>query len=132
LVLRSPVIRSPSFHCPRFLSNSRRSKRFSTFLLPPNVAAARRLRCCDITQIRFCVLFSAAPEPKRTLYVACRLPSAKVNFVGEFGSAGVAAGLQPAVDQNFFAQAERALGCVSQFPGGGTPPSTAGETPAVR
>src|SRR3989442_12882917 len=51
LVLRKPVIRSPSFHWPRFLSNSRRSKRFRTLRLPPNVAAARRLRCCDINQI---------------------------------------------------------------------------------
>jgi hypothetical protein len=48
LVLRRPVMRSPSFHWPRFLSNSVRSKRLSTFRLPPNVAAARRLRCCDI------------------------------------------------------------------------------------
>ena len=49
LVLRRPVMRLPSFHSPRFLSISTRSKRLSTFLLPPKVAAARRLRCCDIT-----------------------------------------------------------------------------------
>src|SRR5204862_4034896 len=51
LVLRRPVMRSPSFHWPRFLSNSVRSKRLSTFRLPPKVAAARRLRCCDINRI---------------------------------------------------------------------------------
>src|SRR2546423_429866 len=48
LVFRKPVMRSPGFHCPRFLSNSKRSKRLSTFRFPPRVAAARRLRCCDI------------------------------------------------------------------------------------
>ena len=41
-------MRSPSFHWPRFLSSSVRSKRLRTFRLPPKVAAARRLRCCDI------------------------------------------------------------------------------------
>ena len=41
-------MRSPSFHWPRFFKSSTRSKRLSTFRLPPNVAAARRLRCCDI------------------------------------------------------------------------------------
>src|SRR5208283_2370647 len=50
LVLRRPVIRSPSFHWPRRLSTSTRSNRLSTFRLPPKVAAARRLRCCDINK----------------------------------------------------------------------------------
>src|SRR5579859_7648076 len=48
LVLRRPVMRSPSFHWPRFLSRPTRSKRLSTLRLPPTVAMARRLRCCDI------------------------------------------------------------------------------------
>src|SRR5690349_15978057 len=68
LVLRRPVIRSPSFHWPRFLSNSVRSKRLSTFRLPPKVAAARRLRCCDINQIRVKpTLKSSRPGSKRTV-----------------------------------------------------------------
>ena len=69
LVLRRPVIRSPSFHWPRFLSNSVRSKRLSTFRLPPNVAAARRLRCCDIISknLKNCrTVHSAPPAPKES------------------------------------------------------------------
>src|SRR5688572_4342370 len=58
LVLRRPVIRSPSFHWPRFFSSSVRSKRLRTFRFPPNVAAARRLRCCDINKIRLNVVFA--------------------------------------------------------------------------
>ena len=41
-------MRSPSFHWPRFLRSSTRSKRLRTLRLPPRVDAARRLRCCDI------------------------------------------------------------------------------------
>ena len=50
LVLRSPMTRSPGFHCPRFFSNSTRSKRLSTFRLAPEALAALKLGCCDINQ----------------------------------------------------------------------------------
>src|SRR6059058_904953 len=63
LVLRSPVIRSPSFHWPRFLRISRRSKRFRTLRFPPRVAAARRLRCCDIVN-RLLVVGSSSASQK--------------------------------------------------------------------
>src|ERR1700761_5955152 len=66
LVLRRPVIRSPSFHWPRFLSNSVRSKRLSTFRLPPNVAAARRLRCCDINTLNRLKLLNRSLGPTRS------------------------------------------------------------------
>jgi len=78
LVLRRPVMRSPGFHWPRFFRSSRRSKRLSTFRLPPRVAAARRLRCCDIMQIRCRLLvFTPAPEMKRALYLAWFWANAK-------------------------------------------------------
>jgi hypothetical protein len=38
----------PSFHWPRFLSSSTRSKRFRTLRLATMVLAPLRLRCCDI------------------------------------------------------------------------------------
>ena len=38
----------PSFHCPRFFSNSTRSKRFKTLRLAVMVLAPFKLRCCDI------------------------------------------------------------------------------------
>ena len=38
----------PSFHCPRFFSNSTRSKRFKTLRLAVIVLAPFKLRCCDI------------------------------------------------------------------------------------
>jgi len=38
----------PSFHCPRFLSSSTRSKRFRTLRFATIVLAPLRLRCCDI------------------------------------------------------------------------------------
>ena len=38
----------PSFHCPRFFSNSTRSKRFKTLRLAVMVLAPLKLRCCDI------------------------------------------------------------------------------------
>src|SRR6202043_4042874 len=38
----------PSFHCPRFLSSSTRSKRFRTLRFAAMVLAPLRLRCCDI------------------------------------------------------------------------------------
>jgi len=37
-----------SFHCPRFLSRSTRSKRFKTLRLAAMVLAPLRLRCCDM------------------------------------------------------------------------------------
>ena len=61
LVLRRPVTRSPGFHWPRFLRIATRSKRLRTFRFAPEVLAARRLECCDITipnqyQIQFLLL----------------------------------------------------------------------------
>src|SRR5687768_12257992 len=47
-VLRNPVTRSPSFHCPRFFRISTRSNRFITLRLAPSVDAPLKLRCCDI------------------------------------------------------------------------------------
>jgi hypothetical protein len=82
LVLRRPVMRSPGFHCPRFLSSSSRSNRFRTFRFPPKVAAARKLRCCDINQ--FPVVWSAFQSAPRieasvvystfTRYCQCLFP----------------------------------------------------------
>lgn len=48
LVLGRPVMRSPGFQRPRFLSNAIRSNRFRTLRLLPATDAARKLRCCDI------------------------------------------------------------------------------------
>jgi hypothetical protein len=48
LVLRSPMTRSPSFHCPRFLSTATRSKRFMTLRFAAEADADRKLGCCDI------------------------------------------------------------------------------------
>jgi signal peptidase I len=73
LVLRNPVIRSPCFHCPRFLSSSRRSNRLRTFLLPPRVAAARRLRCCDISKSSFLLVLYHSPPGTNVLSIMARL-----------------------------------------------------------
>lgn len=50
LVLRSPVIRSPSFHWLRDLSSATRSNRFRTFLLAAVEPELRRLECCDMAK----------------------------------------------------------------------------------
>jgi hypothetical protein len=60
-------MRSPSFHWPRFLRSSVRSKRLRTLRLPPRVDAARRLRCCDINC--FWLYFSRLNK-KRTVYIS--------------------------------------------------------------
>ena len=48
LVFGSPITLFVSFHCPRFLSRSTRSKRFKTLRLAAMVLAPLRLRCCDM------------------------------------------------------------------------------------
>ena len=48
LRMRRPTTRSPSFHKPRFLRSSTRSKRFNTLLLEDIPPVALKLRCCDI------------------------------------------------------------------------------------
>ena len=45
LVLTKDTTRSPSFQCPRFLSNSTRSKRLSTFLFLINPPGGLKLGC---------------------------------------------------------------------------------------
>ena len=50
LVLGSPTTLEPSFHCPRFFSNSTRSNRLRTFLFAAMVLAPLKLRCWDITK----------------------------------------------------------------------------------
>ena len=71
LVLRRPVMRSPSLYCPRFFKSSIRSNRLSTFRFPPIVAAARKLRCCDITKKSVRLVASAfRSRLKRTWYVS--------------------------------------------------------------
>src|SRR5439155_26853973 len=59
LVLGRPMTLVPSFHCPRFFSNSTRSKRFKTLRLAVMVLAPFKLRCCDID----CSRCSSENEP---------------------------------------------------------------------
>jgi hypothetical protein len=48
LVFGNPITLSPGLKSPRFLSNSTRSNRFSTFRFATIVLAPFKLRCCDI------------------------------------------------------------------------------------
>ena len=60
-------MRSPSFHWPRFLRSSVRSRRLRTLRLPPSLDAARRLRCCDIN--RFWLNFQPPKQKADGLYI---------------------------------------------------------------
>jgi hypothetical protein len=51
------------------LRSSVRSKRLSTFRLPPKVEAARKLRCCDINDIKVKV---AIRQPERRVFITDR------------------------------------------------------------
>src|SRR5206468_4588032 len=52
LVLGRPITLLSSFHWPRFLRSSTRSKRFTTLRLAAIVLDPFKLRCCDIKMLR--------------------------------------------------------------------------------
>jgi hypothetical protein len=52
LVFGSPMTFWPSFHWPRFLRSSTRSKRFSTLRLAAMVLAPFKLRCWDMIGLK--------------------------------------------------------------------------------
>jgi hypothetical protein len=83
-VLRRPITLSPSFHWPRRLSTSTRSKRFMTLRFAAMVAAPLRLRCWDIRKLGWLVERGGklSPHPARaSRFLAdsravCRTPPA--------------------------------------------------------
>jgi hypothetical protein len=80
LVLRSPMTRSPSFHCPRFLRTSTRSKRFMTLRLAAEADAERKLGCCDII-FSFDTVFAYRPGSRDGREFLARIPPACQCFI---------------------------------------------------